>query len=215
MTKFKATSMSGFFLRHKTVEGLDVYPTQMKYAYLRCRQFDSRRECCVHHIAPRGRPMAVQLCAARVCAHAGTYVPAQLRARFLAGFRIKRAQRTGGAAQQRWENPTGKNPEKCTEAQMVSMSQYMTDFENTMSTSGSTYVKAGNGAFVHSCHTHCEAQNGEFLRFKIAQRDLDAAGTLEMAERRSGGIAHILAVPVQNSDEATRVQTVQPDLWQA
>ena len=30
-----------------------------------------------------------------------------------------------------------------------------------------TYNKPGNGAFIHSCHTHCEAQSGSWNSFKI------------------------------------------------
>jgi hypothetical protein len=40
------------------------------------------------------------------------------------------------------------------------MNTYITDFQSIM-THKVTYTKPGNGAFIHSCHTHCEAQNDE------------------------------------------------------
>lgn len=35
------------------------------------------------------------------------------------------------------------------------MDQYINDFDAIMANT-TTYTKAGNGAFIHSCHTHCE-----------------------------------------------------------
>lgn len=49
------------------------------------------------------------------------------------------------------------------------MNQYETDFETKMSTLGPTYTKPGNGAFIHSCHTHCEAQSAAWNTFKVNQ----------------------------------------------
>ena len=37
------------------------------------------------------------------------------------------------------------------------MNAYQNDFMETMNAS-QTYSKNGNGAFIHSCHMHCEAQ---------------------------------------------------------
>merc|ERR1719265_352875 len=44
----------------------------------------------------------------------------------------------------------------CDAAQMITMNQYITDFETIMG-GKDTYRKTGNGAFIHSCFTHCEA----------------------------------------------------------
>ena len=55
------------------------------------------------------------------------------------------------------------NPENCNSTQMVVMNQYITDFETIIANeSAASYNKAGNGAFIHSCHTHCEAQSDAF-----------------------------------------------------
>ena len=49
---------------------------------------------------------------------------------------------------------------------MAKMNTFITDFEAIM-THKATYTKPGNGAFIHSCHTHCEAQGGQFNTFKV------------------------------------------------
>lgn len=49
---------------------------------------------------------------------------------------------------------------------MKEMNQYIIDFSNIMNKT-TTYSKDGNGAFVHSCHTHCEAQGPDFNKFKV------------------------------------------------
>eukprot|EP00966_Prymnesium_polylepis_P099752 2309596-Prymnesium_polylepis.1 len=50
------------------------------------------------------------------------------------------------------------NPDNCTDAGIGKMNSYIADFGTIMRSAGGTYAKRGNGAFVHSCHTHCEAQ---------------------------------------------------------
>ena len=46
------------------------------------------------------------------------------------------------------------------------MNKYITDFDTIM-TSTNTYKAEGNGAFIHSCHTHCEAQSSAWNSFKV------------------------------------------------
>lgn len=59
------------------------------------------------------------------------------------------------------------DPEECDASQVGAMNRYITDFESIMMHKA-TYTKAGNGAFIHSCHTHCEAQDDHhYLTFAI------------------------------------------------
>ena len=61
-----------------------------------------------------------------------------------------------------------RNPEQCTAPQVNAMNDYIGDFEADLRGGKGTYSAPGNGAFVHSCHTHCEAQNDEqYTRFAI------------------------------------------------
>jgi STAM-binding protein len=65
-------------------------------------------------------------------------------------------------------NKCAGNPESCNQTQIKVMNQYITDFDSIMSSDAkATYTKAGNGAFVHSCHTHCEAQGNAFFTFQV------------------------------------------------
>merc|ERR1711871_870362 len=63
------------------------------------------------------------------------------------------------AAVQGWQD-CATDPEKCTADQMVQCNRYISDFQNDMQ-GAATFRKQGNGAFIHSCHTHCEGQNNE------------------------------------------------------
>merc|ERR1711871_554059 len=62
--------------------------------------------------------------------------------------------------------PCSQDPENCNITQIGVMNKYIQDFNSIMS-SASTYEKPGNGAFIHSCHTHCEAQGDQFFTFSI------------------------------------------------
>ena len=75
-----------------------------------------------------------------------------------------------------WSACSG-DPEKCDSAQMTAMNRYITDFDQIMQ-SKATYSKPGNGAFIHSCHTHCEAQSGSWNKFSIGGRTMQQAASL-------------------------------------
>jgi len=65
-----------------------------------------------------------------------------------------------------WAQCSG-NPESCTNAQMGPLNSFRTEFGNFMNGS-STSSNPGNGGFIVSCHTHCEAQNdGPWTQFTI------------------------------------------------
>lgn len=50
--------------------------------------------------------------------------------------------------------------------QVDALNSYNHDFSATISALA-TYSRPGNGAFVHSCYTHCEAQGDDFFTFAI------------------------------------------------
>jgi len=45
------------------------------------------------------------------------------------------------------------------------MNTYVKDFDKTMQ--AGVWSKQGNGAFIHSCHTHCEAQSPAWNHFAV------------------------------------------------
>ena len=65
-----------------------------------------------------------------------------------------------------WSKCAG-SPEACNSTQIIAMNQYISDFMAAM-TQTTTYKKPGNGAFIHSCHTHCEAQTtADWTKFAV------------------------------------------------
>lgn len=58
------------------------------------------------------------------------------------------------------------NPESCTAAQMPVVNEYRASFIAAMNATG-TATRVGNGGFATSCHTHCEAQGGDYNVFAI------------------------------------------------
>ena len=64
-----------------------------------------------------------------------------------------------------WRN-CSKDPEACTAGQIAKMNQYMDDFVAVLE-DAPTFHAPGNGAFIHSCHTHCDGIAGGWGNFKI------------------------------------------------
>jgi hypothetical protein len=59
-----------------------------------------------------------------------------------------------------------RDPEQCSGSQIEAMNEYISDFDAIMG-AASAYSKPGNGAFIHSCHTHCEAQGPDWNKFSV------------------------------------------------
>eukprot|EP01064_Diplonema_japonicum_P033817 TRINITY_DN6773_c0_g1_i1.p1 TRINITY_DN6773_c0_g1~~TRINITY_DN6773_c0_g1_i1.p1 ORF type:complete len:442 (+),score=72.56 TRINITY_DN6773_c0_g1_i1:70-1326(+) len=68
----------------------------------------------------------------------------------------------------------GQNPDMCNQTQIVQMNQYMTDFSGTLEKTGFRQG-TGGGAFIHSCHTHCEAQTPDFVTFSVSNYTMQEA----------------------------------------
>ena len=59
------------------------------------------------------------------------------------------------------------SPENCNTTQIAAMNTYISDFMKAMDQTV-TFGKPGNGAFIHSCHTHCEAQtSADWTKFAV------------------------------------------------
>jgi len=71
----------------------------------------------------------------------------------------------GCAGKGTW-NACSADPEKCTNDQTHTMNTYMQSFMQRMQ-QYATYNKTGNGSFIHSCHTHCEAQSDAYNSFAV------------------------------------------------
>lgn len=172
---FKSAPISGFFLRHDTVEGKAVYEAEMKSIFLLSNATHGLNNKCVQAMTGSEwkcnfADMAYQFTEANIfplnsaldswqtiCVWTAELVP---------GFPNQTTIANGNcSAAAGWEQ-CSKNPEQCTSDQITKANQYITDFQTVMSSSV-VHNKAGNGAFVHSCHTHCEAQTAAWNTFAV------------------------------------------------
>jgi len=71
----------------------------------------------------------------------------------------------GNAGKGDWKN-CSYDPGNCTNDQTHTMNTYMHSFMHKMQ-QYATYKKAGNGSFIHSCHTHCEGQYDSWNTFLV------------------------------------------------
>lgn len=178
LKKYKAASISGFFLLHNTVEDKPVYPTEMKYIFNLANSTHGVNDACI----AAQQPGDEWKCNFAEEAYAHTHSPTFplnsaldswqtgciYTSELAPGFPNQNGTENGvcGAAGN-WSS-CSRNPESCNQKEMKVMNQYIADFETKMNVNGAaTYNKPGNGAFIHSCHTHCEAQSGSWNSFKI------------------------------------------------
>jgi len=192
LKRFKSAPISGFFLQHKTVEGIDVYPQEMKNIYELANSTDGLNADCVAKFAPEDQWQC------NFAAHAYAHTKSMIfplnsaldswqtgciyTSRLPEGFPNQTVPGNGHcSAVPHWID-CANNPETCDQSQIQLMNVYMEDFLLDMDTAGDThtsvdddspeahtgpYNKPGNGAFIHSCHTHCEAQSDAFDKFAV------------------------------------------------
>ena len=176
VTKYAASAISGFFLLHPTVAKLPVYPEQMENIFNISNATGGVNADCIAAQAPADKwkcnfaefsyaytkaptfPLNSALDSWQtVCIYTAEPVP---------DFPKQTGTENGDCVNTHGWAACAKDPETCNSTQMSAMNTYIDDFETKMN-STTTFSKAGNGAFIHSCHTHCEAQSGSWNSFKI------------------------------------------------
>eukprot|EP01059_Diplonema_ambulator_P021160 TRINITY_DN351_c0_g1_i1.p1 TRINITY_DN351_c0_g1~~TRINITY_DN351_c0_g1_i1.p1 ORF type:complete len:447 (+),score=151.38 TRINITY_DN351_c0_g1_i1:198-1343(+) len=178
MQVFKAASISGFFLDQQTIEGKPVYEEQIRNIWQIANSTNGVNDACVAHYQPTGdqwkcnfAPHTYPFIQAPFFALNSAYDSWQTgciyTSELVTGFPNQTVTNNGHCnAIGDYQNCVN-NPDNCNATQMVVMNKYI-DYFNTAMQSAGTYSKNGNGAFIHSCHTHCEAQNsGEWLKFSV------------------------------------------------
>lgn len=168
LRKFKAAPMSGFFLAHASLEGVPVYAEEIKRAYLMSNATGGLNARCV--AAQREDERWQCSFAARAYAHVEAPIFALnsaldswqtkciFAARLEPGFPEQNGTGNGRCAAVPGWSRCSEDPEACNATQMGVMNQYIEDFKRDMLTAGETWRRDGNGAFIDSCHMHCEAQ---------------------------------------------------------
>ena len=186
LTRFKAAPISGFFLEHETVDGRPVYIEEMKSIFQLANSSSGVNAAC---IAAHTRTGDTWRCNFAEHAFAHTNAPILplnsaldswqttciYTARLAPGFPNQTGTENGecGNAPLHWSG-CAHDPESCDVEQIERMNSYMDDFETALMTA-KTLSKPGNGAFIHSCHTHCEAQTSAFWTFAVNNVTMEAA----------------------------------------
>jgi len=178
LKRYKSAPISGFFLLHKTVDGKDVYPEEMQEIFKLANSTAGVNRYCAAAMAGSDK---MWMCNFAQFAYYYTKAPifplnsafdswqagCIFGARLVPGFPDKQQDVENGKCNVApgYEDCLA-DPEKCNATQVSAVNRYITDFDTIMSKGGS-FTKAGNGAFVHSCYTHCEAQSASWNTFKV------------------------------------------------
>lgn len=171
--KFKATSISGFFLNHNTVEDKPVYPEQIKYIYGLSNATHGVNEDCIVDKASSDQwrcnfGPGVYPYIKNPIFPLDSIIDSWQSGCILTSEPVVNGSTANGncSAVPGWHDCAG-NIEKCDVRQIVNVVQYQKDFLTAIS-SASTYDKNGNGMFIYSCHTHCAGQDSHaFTTYKI------------------------------------------------
>lgn len=176
LKKFKSSPISGMFLFHDTVEGKSVYQTEMKTIFALANSTHGVNDKCIAAMSAEDAwkcnfaQMAYAHIEAPIFAlnsaldawSTGCIFTSELPS----GYPNQTGTANGVCSSAKGWKECSDNPLRCSSKQIVSMNQFITDF-NSMMSATSTHSKPGNGAFVHSCHTHCEAQSAAWNKFSI------------------------------------------------
>jgi hypothetical protein len=173
LKKFRAAPVSGFFLLHNNVENKPVYPEEMKYIFNLANSTHGLNNACISEQADEDKwkcnfaELAYQYTQARTFPLNSALDSWQTLCIYTAELRPG-FPKQNVTSNDPWDCGTvpgwgscANNPETCNADQMTVMNQYIIDFQTTIA-STDTYSKIGNGAFIHSCHTHCEAFTGQW-----------------------------------------------------
>jgi len=176
LKQFRSAPVSGFFLLHNTVENKPVYPNEIREIFNIANSTNGMNERCIKALEEEDR----WKCHFAEMAYAYTQSPIfplnsaldswQTVCIYTAVLSPDFPNETKGLpglcnAAPGWQN-CALDPEMCNGHQITAMNQYIEDFKQDMQ-GKSTFMKNGNGAFIHSCHTHCEAQGDQWNEFAI------------------------------------------------
>lgn len=176
LKKFRASPISGFFPFHNNIEGKPVYAQEMQYIFNLANSTHGVNDKCIAAMADADK----WKCISAEMSYAFTESPifalnsaldswstnCILTPELVPSYPRQNTTANGNCeAVPGWKACT-EQPSTCDSNQIGVMNQYITDFDAVME-KGATYTKAGNGAFIHSCHTHCEAQNAAWNTFAI------------------------------------------------
>ncbi|KAJ9467000.1 Pectin acetylesterase 3 [Diplonema papillatum] len=175
LKRFKAAPMSGFFLDHDSVYGVPAYETEMKNIHLisNASAGGGLNAACVEHYAPSGEDWKCNF-----AQYTYDFIDTPLfvlnsgldawqtkcivTAAIPYGFPNQTNNGNGQCNQGSYAACERAPDTQCNATEIVQMNQYTTDFMAALSNSTDSRQN-GHGSFIHSCHTHCEAQNDDYF----------------------------------------------------
>jgi STAM-binding protein len=211
LTKFKALSMSGFFMDAPNLDGEAVYAEQMRSIHRLSGAAGAMHPACVAHFAASNAASAAAgeraesggsgggsgdeswRCNMAQWAYNFSAAPffvvngavdcwqtsCILLGKLAAGFpdQVGSANGNCSAFGDVWDRCAGYtgNPNACNARELVAVNGYLDGFVSRL-TALAPFARRGNGAFVHSCHTHCEANaDAMFLGIKVGGTSIQRA----------------------------------------
>eukprot|EP01059_Diplonema_ambulator_P001593 TRINITY_DN11361_c0_g1_i1.p1 TRINITY_DN11361_c0_g1~~TRINITY_DN11361_c0_g1_i1.p1 ORF type:complete len:430 (+),score=71.67 TRINITY_DN11361_c0_g1_i1:50-1291(+) len=172
LARFKSLSLSGFFLDHPNLDGVAVYRPEIQYIHnlSNASQGGSLNPGCLKAYPTETwkcnfAQYTVPFIESPVMVLNSAYDLWQVQCIYTSelppGFPNQTDPNHGHCnAMPSWSKCVN-NPDNCNDTEIVTMNQYITDFTATLG-SNPAYSRAGNGAFIHSCHTHCEAKEDNY-----------------------------------------------------
>jgi len=146
-TVFKSIPQSGFFLDANNVKNQPIYPAEMKYVYHMQNCSDGVDANCSAHTAEANRWQ----CIFGPTVYSYITVPIFVLNSFYDSWQMSNIL---GAQVQSFKTCAQKGPESCTGQQIRQANTFHHQFVELLQGSP-TYNDPRNGAFIHSCWTHC------------------------------------------------------------
>eukprot|EP00659_Diplonema_papillatum_P010689 gene10689-16445_t len=177
---FKAASISGFFLDHLTVYGQPVYETQIRYVHglSNASLGGGLNADCVQHYLATGDDWK---CNFAQYTYDFIYTPFFVlnsgldswqtgciyTATLPDNFPNQTGNENGVCGQGSYAQCSNDPNTNCNVTEIGAMNQFTKDFMGLLMGARGSQLD-GHGAFVHSCHTHCEAQvDDQFMTFAV------------------------------------------------
>lgn len=184
LRRFKTAPVSGFFLLHNNVDGAAVYPDQMKNVYAMQNASGGLSKRCLAAQPPNEQ----WRCMFAQNAYAHTAVPTFVEnsaldswqtwciftAEYITGWPKPSTGANGNCSAAKGWRACSQDPENCSAAQMSILNSYMTDYVATLKATRAFSAK-GNGAFIHSCHNHCEGLAAGWGQYTIGNTTMGEA----------------------------------------
>mmetsp|Transcript_116913 Transcript_116913/g.355704 ORF Transcript_116913/g.355704 Transcript_116913/m.355704 type:complete len:675 (+) Transcript_116913:134-2158(+) len=168
LQKVRNVPLSGFFLRHNSVENEAVFPLFMQRMTQMANSTPSLNRQCLSGLSAQARWMCVFAEVAYAFTETPTFIVNSaldswstlciLLPSSASGTLEISGQGQCGRSHGNQHYPCASNVEACSPFEMFAMNQLIRDFQATLE-GVEPHKKPGHGGFIHSCHTHVEALN--------------------------------------------------------